>query len=188
MKRINRVISDRELLMAYNQKKDKGYWGVLYERYVPMVYGVALKYLKRPEDAQRIVMYLFDELSDKVTITPVDEFKFWLYTHVRSCCLKELRRRSSDGISVSLDEEVLEFCDDFNLDAVRKEIANEKILQKCIEALPEKQRISVCRFFMEGRSYKEIEDATGFPLKLIKSLVQNGKRNLKLCLGKKGIA
>ena len=44
------------------------------------------------------------------------------------------------------------------------------------------------RFFMEDRSYKEIEDATGFPLKLIKNLVQNGRRNLKLCLGKKGLA
>lgn len=178
LKRINRTVSDRELLLAYNQKKDKGYWGILYERYVPMVYGVALKYLKRPENAQRVVMCLFDELAEKAAVDPAEEFKYWLYAHVRDYCRGEL---------VSQDEDAAEFCDDFNPDAVRKEAANEKILQKCIEALPEKQRICVCRFFMEERSYKEIEAATGFPLKLIKNLVRNGKRNLKLCLGKKGI-
>lgn len=173
--------------MAYRQKKDKEYLGMLYERYMPMVYGVALKYLKRPEDAQQAVVRLFEGLMEKAASKPVHEFKKWLYMSVRNYCLAELRRYTS-GEAVQLDEEVVDLCDDFNLDAVRKEAANEKILQKCIEALPEKQRISVCRFFMEERSYKEIEDATGFPLKLIKTLLRNGKRNLKLCLEKKGIA
>ena len=40
---------------------------------------------------------------------------------------------------------------------------------------------------MEDRSYKEIEEATGFSLKMIKSFIQNGKRNLKLCMQKKGV-
>lgn len=187
MKRINRNVSDGELLAAYSQKQDRGYLGMLYERYVPMVYGVALKYLKRPEDAQRAVMCLFDELSERAAEDPAGEFKSWLYARVRNYCLQELRRSSSEDEPAGLDEEVAEFCDGFDLDVVRKETANEKILQKCIEALPEKQRISICRFFMEERSYKEIEDATGFPLKLIKNLIRNGKRNLKQCLGKKGI-
>lgn len=187
LKRINRNVSDGELLTAYNQKKDRGYLGMLYERYVPMVYGVALKYLKRPEDAQRAVMHLFEELPERAADDSAGEFKSWLYTRVRNYCLQELQRSSSEDEPASLDEEVAEFCDGFDLDVVRKETVNEKILQKCIEALPEKQRISICRFFMEERSYKEIEDATGFSLKLIKNLIQNGKRNLKLCLGKKGI-
>lgn len=186
MKKISRTISDEELLMAYCQKKDKEYWGILYERYMPMIYGVALKYLKRPEDAQDVVMGIFEDLMMKVLITPVHTFKPWLYVCVRNYCLMELRRRSAD-LSVNLDEKFMEFCDDFNPDHIREEAAKEKMLQKCIEALPEKQRISIWRFFMEDRSYKEIEEATGFSLKLIKSLIQNGKRNLKLCLGKKGI-
>lgn len=187
MKKINGTLGDRDLLMAYCQKEDKEYWRILYERYVPMVYGVVLKYLKQPEDARRAVLHLFDELMGKVASHPVVEFKSWLYACVRSYCLKELQRRSGGGV-VGLDESVLEYCDDFDLDAVREETAKENRLQKCIETLPEKQRICVCRFFMENRSYKEIEDATGFSLKLIKSLIHNGKRNLKLCFWKKGIA
>ena len=81
----------------------------------------------------------------------------------------------------------MEFCDDFNLEDIREEDQKEKVLLKCIESLPEKQRISIYRFFMEDRSYKEIEEATGFSLKMIKSFIQNGKRNLKLCMQKKGV-
>ena len=145
LKKINGNLGDRDLLMAYCQKKDKEYWRVLYERYVPMVYGVALKYLKRTEDAQYAVMYLFDELMGRAAEHPLPEFKSWLYACVRNYCRKELQRRVAGG-EVSLDEEVLEFCDEFSLEIVRKETAKEKMLQKCIEALPEKQRISVCRF------------------------------------------
>lgn len=172
--------------MAYCQKKDKKYWGVLYARYMPMIYGVALKYLRNISDAQDAVMQIFEDLTVKVLHTSVKAFKPWLYVCVRNYCLMELRRRSAD-LSVNFDENFMDFCDDFNPDDIRKEAEKEKVLQKCIEALPEKQRISICRFFMEDRSYKEIEEATGFSLKLIKSFIQNGKRNLKLCLEKKRI-
>lgn len=186
MKKINRTISDEELLMAYCQKKDIEYWGLLYERYVPMIYGVALKYLKNEQDAQDAVMQIFEDLTAKKISASIRSFKLWLYVCVRNYCLMELRRRSSQ-LSFYSDEDVNEFFDEFNPDRIREEAAKEKILLKCIETLPEKQRISICRFYMEDRSYKDIEDATGFSLKLIKSLIQNGKRNLRLCLEKKGI-
>ena len=186
LKRIARTVSDEELLTAYCQKKDKEYWRVLYERYVSLVYGVALKYLKRPEDARQAVVCIFDDLMTKASVESVPIFKSWLYDYVRDYCWKELRERFAD-LSVMLDENLAEFCDGFNIDFIRGDAANERVLQKCMESLPEKQRISIRRFFMEDRSYKEIEDSTGFPLKLIKSLVQNGKRNLKLCFEKKEI-
>ena len=36
-----------------------------------------------------------------------------------------------------------------------------------------------------GKSYKEIADQTGYPLKKVKSYLQNGKRNLKKMLEEK---
>lgn len=186
MRKIVRNINDEELLAAYRESGKPEQFAVLYERYMPLVYGVALKYLKNSADAQDVVMQLFEELLEKVLHSEIRFFKAWLYTCVRNCCLLELRRRTRD-LSVNLDENFMEFCDEFNLDDIKAQDYNEKVLRKCIEALPEKQRISIYRFFMEDRSYKEIEEATGFSLKLVKSLIQNGKRNLKLCLEKKGI-
>jgi len=55
-------------------------------------------------------------------------------------------------------------------------------LKHCMEALPDKQKISIRFFFMEEKSYADIVDLTGFTLNKVKSFIQNGKRNLKSCI------
>jgi len=153
---------------------------------MPLVYGVALKYLKRPEDAQDAVMQLFEELIVKVKETKIESFKAWLYTCVRNNCLMEIRKRSKN-LSISLDDSFMEFCDDFHLTIVNEREKREKALRECVEGLPERQRVSVKYFFLDELSYKEVEERTGFSSKMVKSFIQNGKRNLKLCLERKGI-
>lgn len=58
----------------------------------------------------------------------------------------ELRRRSGNNF-VGLDEKFMEFCDDFNLEYSRETDRQEKALQECMEALPEKQRLCI-RYFL----------------------------------------
>lgn len=178
--------TDEELARKYSTSGDLVYLVEVYKRYMPLVYGVALKYLKRPEDAQDVVMQLFEELAKKVKETKIESFKAWLYTCVRNYCLMELRKRSRN-LSVSLDDTFMEFCDDFHLTVIGEDDQQGRALRECIESLPDKQRISVNYFFLDELSYKEVEERTGFSLKMIKSFIQNGKRNLRLCLERKGI-
>ena len=98
----------------------------------------------------------------------------------------EIRKRSKN-LSVSLDDSFMEFCDDFHLTVVSESEDREKSLRECVESLPEQQRISVRYFFLDELSYKEVEERTGFSSKMVKSFIQNGKRNLKLCLERKGV-
>ena len=153
-------ITDEELLKRYCDSGDLVYFVEAYKRYMPLVYGVALKYLKRPEDAQDAVMQLFEELVVKIKEVEIQSFKAWLYTCIRNNCLMEIRKKSEN---------------------------REESLRECVESLPEKQRISVKYFFFDELSYKEVEERTGFSLKMVKSFIQNGKRNLKLCLERKGV-
>ena len=51
MKRGQENITDEELLKRYCESGDLAYFVEAYKRYMPLVYGVASKYLKRPEDA-----------------------------------------------------------------------------------------------------------------------------------------
>ena len=186
MKRGQENITDEELLKRYCESGDLAYFVEAYKRYMPLVYGVALKYLKRPEDAQDAVMQLFEELVVKIKEVEIQSFKAWLYTCIRNNCLMEIRKRSKN-LSVSLDDSFMEFCDDFHLTVVSESENREESLRECVESLPEKQRISVKYFFFDELSYKEVEERTGFSLKMVKSFIQNGKRNLKLCLERKGI-
>lgn len=178
--------TDEELARKYSASGELVYLVEVYKRYMPLVYGVALKYLKRPEDAQDAVMQLFEELTNKVRERKIECFKAWLYTCVRNYCLMELRKRSRN-LSVSLDDTFMEFCDDFHLTVTGEDDPRARVLQECMESLPDKQRVSVKYFFLDELSYKEVEERTGFSLKMIKSFIQNGKRNLRLCLERKGI-
>ena len=179
-------LTDEELLKRYCDSGELVYFVEAYKRYMPLVYGVALKYLKRPEDAQDAVMQLFEELVVKIKEVEIQSFKAWLYTCIRNNCLMEIRKRSKN-LSVSLDDSYMEFCDDFHLTVVSESENREESLRECVESLPEKQRISVKYFFFDELSYKEVEERTGFSLKMVKSFIQNGKRNLKLCLERKGV-
>ena len=42
-------------------------------------------------------------------------------------------------------------------------------------------------FFMEEMSYADIVEQTGFTLNNVKSYIQNGKRNLKICIKKQAL-
>jgi RNA polymerase sigma-70 factor (ECF subfamily) len=37
-------------------------------------------------------------------------------------------------------------------------------------------------FYLQEKCYKEITGLTGFDLNKVKSYIQNGKRNLKICM------
>ena len=54
-----------------------------------------------------------------------------------------------------------------------------KALHHCLEKLPEEQRTSITRFFLEEMSYADIIGTNRFTLNNVKSYIQNGKRNLK---------
>ena len=176
-------LTDEELLSNYRRTGKADSFGRLYDRYIPLVYGVCLKYLKDTDEARDAVMQLFEELMPKVLQYEIKVFRTWLYSVTQNHCLQLLREKErtlqvelhadfmeSDEILHLLDEEAAE--DDERI----------KALQKCLEQLPENQLISITRFFMDEMSYAEIVESTGYSLKSVKSYIQNGKRNLKICI------
>jgi RNA polymerase sigma-70 factor (ECF subfamily) len=59
-------------------------------------------------------------------------------------------------------------------------------LERCIEHLAAEQKHCVTLFYLQQKCYKEIEQLTGFEDKKVKSYIQNGKRNLKICMEQHG--
>ena len=60
-----------------------------------------------------------------------------------------------------------------------------KKLEQCMETLPEDQKHSIQLFFLQKKCYNEIAEITGFEWNKVRSYIQNGKRNLKLCIEEK---
>jgi RNA polymerase sigma-70 factor (ECF subfamily) len=177
--------TDEELLQYYRNTGKADSFGQLYDRYIPLVYGVCLKYLRDADDAQDAVMQLFEELLPKVLQYEIKVFRTWLYKVIQNHCLQILREKERT-IQVELHANFMDSDEILHLLDEEDDESNERTqaLRKCMEELPENQRISVTYFFMDERSYADIVELTGYSLKSVKSYIQNGKRNLKICVEK----
>ena len=177
-------LTDEELLKQYKESGENEYFGQLYNRYIPLLYGVCLKYLQNNDKAQDAVMQLFEDLLLKVLDYEIETFRSWIHKVVRNHCLQILRKESREiivdlGVDYMESDEVLHLLEEKDESGDRKEALNH-----CLKNLPEKQRVSITYFFMDEMSYADITDQTGYPIARVKSYIQNGKRNLKICIEK----
>ncbi len=181
--------SDDTLVQLYKESGDTSILGVLYERYMPLVYGICLKYLKDRDESQDAVMQLFEKLIESLKKHEVGNFKSWLYVMAKNHCLMQLRSRSKRPqveFQETFMDNTLHLHHDTE-DKVRLE-SNLEHLEKCIETLPLEQKTCIALFYLKKKSYKEIEVLTEYELKKVKSYVQNGKRNLKICIENRGLS
>ena len=58
-------------------------------------------------------------------------------------------------------------------------------LRDCINKLNSQQKECIELFYFKKKSYRDIASALRFDEKSVKSSIQNGKRNLKICLDSK---
>lgn len=174
--------TDSELVAAFKKSGDIKYLSTLYQRYMELVFGVCLKYFKDTERCKDAVMDIFEVLNTKLKNYEVDNFKGWLHVVARNYCLMQLRSPRNlkttefNGAfmqseeSAHLKHEQLEKEENFNQ------------LERCMETLPDEQKKCIDLFFRQDKCYNEIVAITGYEWNKIRSYIQNGKRNLKICM------
>ena len=59
---------------------------------------------------------------------------------------------------------------------------SEQQLNKCLQQLEAQQLECIKLFYYQDKSYKEIAETKNQPLGKIRSFIQNGRRNLKICM------
>lgn len=187
-----KTYTDEQLVRLYRESGDLKHLATLYDRYLELVYGVCLKYFKNSARAEDAAMAIFEELIDKLQRHDVHHFKPWLHTLVRNHCLMVLRKKQP--YQVSLDElpaaglaRLVQSAQSMHPASANGDHHFEP-LKDCIEKLPPLQRTCVLDFYFGGNSYKEIAEEYNLPLGMVRSHIQNGRRNLRICLEKKGIS
>ena len=174
-------VTDAELVIRYKQSGDLQVIGDLYQRYMDLVYGVCLKYLKQPENAQDSVIVIFEELITKLRKHDVDNFKAWLYTLAKNHCLMRLRSEKKQ-VTVNFDVELVQSEENLHLNGELEKEENFRKMEFCMEQLPEDQRKVIDLFYLQGKCYNEITESTGLDWNKVRSFIQNGRRNLKICM------
>ena len=180
-------LSDAELVTLYREKPDLEILGDLYKRYMYLVYGLCMKYLKNREDSQDAVMQIFEIIMHDIPRFEIRNFKSWLYGVSRNFCLMRLRKEQTDRKRQDNISQEIFMESTMNLHPI-DEPNNEDLqalLQTCLEQLKPEQRQCVELFYYKQRCYKEIADELEFDENKVKSCIQNGKRNLKICIESK---
>ena len=187
-KRKIQELSNEELFENFRQSGSFDAYGELYVRYVPLVYGLCLKYLAEKNAAQDAVMDIFESVLEKIPRYEIRNFGTWLYSTAKNHCLHVLRKEKQ-AVFVKIEDAFVENEDFFTLIDKPQTQEETAALTYCMETLPKEQQQSISLFYLEEKSYADIVELTGFQLNKVKSYIQNGKRNLKSCiikmLGKK---
>ena len=174
---------DLSLIAAYQRSGDLEVLGTLYNKYMHLVFGVCFNYYKDEELSKDAVMQIFEELVVKLKIHQVQNFKSWLHVLSRNHCLMALRKAAKNP-TVAMEDNFVENGEFVHLDIDDTKETQLTIMEKCMETLTEEQRKSVDLFYLQEKCYKEVADITGYDMLKVKSYIQNGKRNLKICIEK----
>jgi RNA polymerase sigma-70 factor (ECF subfamily) len=116
----------------------------------------------------------------------VENFKAWLYSLAKNYCLMQLRSQQHKK-TVSLNPDVMQSSEELHLDNAWQREAGFKQLEQCLQTLSTDQKQTVELFYLQQKCYNEIVALTGIEWNKVRSLIQNGRRNLKICMEKHAV-
>ena len=175
--------TDAELINRYKATDDLKFLGEAYQRYMELVYGVCLKYLKDSELAKDAVMQIFEDLVKSVKKHEIANFRAWLHQVAKNHCLMQLRTPKNLK-TVELPQSLMQNEESVHLNGILEKEENFSRMEKCLSTLSDDQRQMIRLFYLEGKCYNEIVTVTGQEWGQVRSCIQNGRRNLKLCMEK----
>ena len=180
-------LSDEDLILLYKKEKSNLIMDNIYKRYGHLLLAIAIKYIRNREEAQDIVMNLFEKLGDKIAKHDIQNFKSWLHTTLKNECLMHLRKTKKINSTTTIEnlEDVVSESDSEEFYQTKEKVFNQ--LESSLAELKNEQRKSVELFYLENKSYVEIAEILNISLNNVKSAIQNGKRMLKLKMENKGV-
>jgi RNA polymerase sigma factor (sigma-70 family) len=159
----------------------------LIARYRRQVYSVALRMVRRAEDAEDLTQETFIRMFRALDrYDRARPFAAWILTIASRLCIDHLRRRKLNPISLfqqqaGTDEEYVIEVEDPGLKpdqaAVHEE--EEQRAARWIDSLPEHYRIVVVLRHQQDLSYEEIATALELPLGTVKARIHRAREILK---------
>lgn len=163
------------------QEGGRAAYGELVERYMDPAYAVALSIMRHEQDAEDAVQAAFVRALDKIDhLRPGSPFGPWFYRVLRSTCLNLRRRetlRSHDPIPVGAAG---------GTDPAReleRSRARERVL-RALEELPERQRLAVVLYDLEGYEHREIAEILEIAAGTSRANLHHGRKALREILGR----
>ena len=168
---------DHELL-ALVQEGSHPAFAELVKRHTERFYRLAFRYLQNREAAEDVVQDAFLKLWEEPARWQADKntkFTTWFYRVVVNQCLDWQKRKRP--VELTDDMPLIDGRATADQALLRNE--EQRILEKAIAALPERQRTALNLCFDEGLTNQEAAEVMGVNLKALQSLIMRAKTTLK---------
>jgi RNA polymerase sigma-70 factor (ECF subfamily) len=155
-------------------------FGRLVARYERAVYHLAYRTLREVEDAKDAVQEAWIKAYRALaSFRPGAKFATWIFTICyRVCCDRLAKRNRFTG------DEPVDYADPAPGPERSYEAAEDAArLRAAIEALPEKYRVVITLFHLQGKQYEEIAAVLDLPLGTVKTHLFRAKDLLRAALG-----
>lgn len=179
-------LTDEELVRLFTEQASEQAMEEIFNRYSHLVYGVCRNLVKDSEVARDLVLTVFEKLLRSLAESNVRSLKAWVLVVARNECYLHFRKAKYKMVSIDDEANGHTYFPGLSDEGeMENHLEKEALLTKVVDGLEKlkmEQNICLNLLYLQGKSYQEICEITGFNFMQVKSHVQNGKRNLKLML------
>lgn len=163
----------------------------LVERYQTQAYSLALRYVGDNYLAEDVTQEAFLSAWNSLGSFKGGSFRAWLFRIVLNEC-RDIHRKSARQPQMSL-EKMLEEGSLLGIaepsagpDTVAMSGSTLRAIERCMQRLPDDQRVAVTLSDVQGFSYDEISVVLGVPVGTVKSRINRGRVQLRKLLLESG--
>lgn len=171
-------VEDSELVELYLVTRGDRYFGELYRRYSPKVFGKCITMLGNEEEAADAVQDIFERILMRIGSFRQDsKFSTWLFTITNNHCIDLLRKRKrlrgkvGDMPEVEVAEEIEE------TDWLQDQ--SPKAIRHILDNLSELDRVALVLMYMDEMSVKEIAAQMGLQESATKMRLKRARQRAK---------
>ncbi len=170
-----RTLDDSDLVATSLAGQPEAF-GTLVERYDQAVYNLCLRTMRDREEARDATQEAFFKAFRSLrTFRPGSKFSTWIFAIAYHACCDRLARRKRYS-----DAELPDRADPSpGPESLAERHDEARRLRTAIDALPEKYRIVLTLFHLQGRQYEEIARVLGLPMGTVKTHLFRAKELLR---------
>lgn len=167
-------------IVARCRQQDRKAQKELYEHYAPLFYAIALRYMKRPQEAEDVLVMSFTKIFEKLdTFSGQGSFEGWMKRILVNEALMQLRKKNN--IHLSLEIEDRDVPSEAN---VLDQLMYDELLEM-LDELPMGYRTVFNLYAVEGLKHREIAEELGISINTSKSQYLLARKRLVEILKKK---
>ena len=174
-----RDLTDDELLSQL-AADDKLAFQELTTRYLDKICRLAYRIIRNRQDAEDVAQDVFVTVWNHRGQWKAGEASFstWVYRVATNRSIDHQRKRRTDTVELTANEELIE-SDDASADDLVSNRETQEILLACLKELPEKQMLALLYFYYEEMEIAEICTRLEATEDSVRSLLKRGKASMR---------